>query len=109
MKVADLTVEELEAINRRTVDEALAQREEDHLPLREEFANELEARLAADEPGIPGEELAKRLGLDAYWEAELHRQDEEIAAGTARLVPFEQGLAEMLRPLPGLRADAGGG
>lgn len=56
-------MEELEALVRRKVDEALAERDEDPLEFREEFAKELEARLAADEPGISGEELAKRLGL----------------------------------------------
>ncbi|MBN9493927.1 addiction module protein [bacterium] len=48
---------------------------------------------------VDSEDVAGIAEVDAYWEAELRRQDEEIAAGTARLVPFEQGLAEMLRPL----------
>lgn len=63
MTVADLTMEELEAIVRRKLDEALAERDEDYLPLRDEFAKELEARSASDEPGISGEELARELGL----------------------------------------------
>ena len=63
MKVADLTMAELEAFVRRKVDEALAAHDEDRFGFREGFAKELEARLAADEPGLSGEELAKRLGL----------------------------------------------
>lgn len=97
MKVADLTMEELEALVRRKVDEALAERDEGHLELREEFNEEMQEALAGTDPGVPAEEAMRR--LDAYWEAELRRQDEEIGAGTARLVPFEQAMAEMLRPL----------
>ena len=48
---------------------------------------------------VDNDDVASSAEVDAYWEAELRRQDEEIAAGTARLVPFEQGLVEMLRPL----------
>jgi hypothetical protein len=109
MKVADLSVEELEAIIRRVVDAALAEHEDSHLELRGEFFEELQAALVGDGQGVSLNEAAITLGLegdraeepglDAYWEAELRRQDEEIRAGTARLVPFDDAMARMLRPL----------
>jgi hypothetical protein len=109
MKVADLSAEEFEAIIRRAVNTALAEHGQSHLDLREEFVEELQSALADHGTDVSLDEAVRRLGLDddaaeepgldAYWEAELRRQDEEIRAGTARLVPFEEAMARMLRPL----------
>ena len=65
--VADLTVAELREMIRETVSEALAELLEDPddgLELREEFVEELEARLQSDEATVPAEEVYDRLGLD---------------------------------------------
>jgi hypothetical protein len=66
MKVAELTLEELEAIICRTVDEALAERDEDdedQLELREEFIEEMDEALAAKDPGVELEEARRFIGL----------------------------------------------
>jgi hypothetical protein len=41
----------------------------------------------------------KEPGYDEYWEAEIRRQNAEIDAGTADLVPLEDVRAEMFGPL----------
>ena len=67
MKVADLSMEELEALVRRKVDEALAEREdddEDQLEFREDFVAEVHEALAATDPGVSADEARRILGLD---------------------------------------------
>jgi len=70
IKVSDLTVEELRAIVRETVREALLEilDPDQGLEVREEIIRELEnskGRLKrGEEPLIPAEEVARRLGLE---------------------------------------------
>lgn len=67
MKVADLTMDELEALVRRKVDEALAERDEDDedgLELRQDFIEEMQEALAATDPGVGLDEARRILGLD---------------------------------------------
>ncbi len=68
-KVSDLTVAEFRELIREVVTECLAEMYEDFHPgleLSDEFAAKLQASLdsvAAGEPTVPAEEIAKRLGL----------------------------------------------
>jgi hypothetical protein len=66
MKVADFTAEELRALIRETVAEALAEQFADPdrgLELREDFEARLAAALDSEEPDVPAEEVARRLGF----------------------------------------------
>jgi hypothetical protein len=64
MKVADLTVDELKAIIRDIVDEALMDYDPDYgLELRPDFEARLMASLASADEGAPLDEVVKKLGL----------------------------------------------
>ncbi len=65
MKVADLTVDELQALIRQTVEDVLAEwLDESQLLVRDELAQRIRASIASGDRGTPIEEAARRLGLD---------------------------------------------
>ena len=65
MKLAELTLEELQTIIRRTVEDVLAEwLDEADLPLREDLVERVRASIASGDRGVPIEEAARRLGLD---------------------------------------------
>jgi len=65
MKVADLTVDELQALIRQTVEDVLAEwLDESELPVRDELAERIRTSIASGDRGAPIEEAARRLGLD---------------------------------------------
>ncbi len=65
MKVADLTVDGLQALIRQTVEDVLAEwLDESELPVRDELAERIRASIASGDRGTPIEETARRLVLD---------------------------------------------
>ena len=64
--VADLTIAEFRALVREIVAEVVEELvdPDEGLEVRPEFIEEMERRLASDEPTIPAEEVYRRLGLD---------------------------------------------
>jgi len=66
MNVADLTVEDLKALIRQAVEEAIAGLIDEPVdtPLRDEFKALMKASLAAGQRGVPLDEVARELGLD---------------------------------------------
>ena len=65
-RVADLTIAEFRALVREIVVEVVEELidPDEGLEPRPEFIEEMERRLALDEPTIPAEEVYRRLGLD---------------------------------------------
>jgi hypothetical protein len=65
-KVADLTIDEFRALVREIVAEVVEELidPDEGLEVRPEFIEEMERRLASDEPTIPAEEVYLQLGLD---------------------------------------------
>ena len=64
--VADLTIAEFRALVREIVAEVVEELidPDEGLEVRPEFIEEMERRLASDEPTIPAEEVYRQLGLD---------------------------------------------
>lgn len=71
-RVADLTIDEFKALIRQTIYEVLEEFYEDDddpnagLELKPEVAAYLREAMIADRPGIPAEEVARRLGIEAW-------------------------------------------
>ena len=70
-RVADLTVDEFKALIRQTVYEVLDEFYEDDDPdagleFKPEVAAYLREAMIAKRPGIPAEEVARRLGIEAW-------------------------------------------
>jgi len=66
-KVSDLTVSQLRQLIREVVLDCIAESYEDFhrdLEYSEEFLEEMEQRLASEEPAAPAAEVYHRLGLD---------------------------------------------
>ena len=64
--VADLTIPEFRRLIRQTVAEVVAELLDDPdegLELRADFVEEMQSRLASDEPTIPAEEVYRQKGL----------------------------------------------
>ena len=64
--VADLTIAEFRALVREIVAEVVEELidPDEGLEVRPEFIEEMERRLASDDPTIPAEEVYRQLGLD---------------------------------------------
>ncbi|MHB8628307.1 MAG: hypothetical protein ACYDBJ_16795 [Aggregatilineales bacterium] len=69
-RVADLTVDEFKALIRQTLYEVLDEFYDDDpdagLEFKPEVAAYLREALIADRPGIPAEEVARRLGIEVW-------------------------------------------
>lgn len=70
-RVADLTIDEFKALIRQTVYEVLDEFYDDDDPdagleFKPEVAAYLRDALIADRPGIPAEEVARRLGIEEW-------------------------------------------
>ncbi len=64
MQVSELSVDQLKALVREAVSEALSERDPDFgLSLRPEVEERLRRQLASPGPGIPLAEVARELGL----------------------------------------------
>ncbi len=66
MNVADLTIEDLKALIREAVEDAIEGlvNEPVDTPLRDEFSAQMRASLASGERGVPLDEVVGELGLD---------------------------------------------
>jgi hypothetical protein len=65
MKVADLTVQQLELLVRQIVDDRIAERlGDDDWPMDPDFVERIVRSIESDEARIPASEVAARLGIE---------------------------------------------